>query len=70
MMKDFGTSVCNHFKTVGVVCPPYFQQNLFTVGAIDNPDHNPSSTTAQGSFHGTGISLFPFPTQDSIDVVG
>ncbi|KAL9954025.1 hypothetical protein ACROYT_G041513 [Oculina patagonica] len=38
---------------------------MFTVGAIDNIDHNPSSTTAQGSFHGTGISLFQFPKQDS-----
>ena len=70
MMNDFGTSVCNHLKTVGVVCPPYFQQNLFTVGAIDNPDHNPLSTTAQGSFHGTGISLLQFSTQVSIEVVG
>ena len=38
---------------------------MFTVGAIDNLDHDPSSTTAQGSFHGTGISLFQFPKQDS-----
>jgi len=35
---------------------------LFTVGALDNIDYNPSSTTAQGSFHGTGISLFQFPS--------
>ena len=69
VMNDFGKSVCNHFKTVGVVCPPYFQQNLFTVGPIDNLDHNPSSTTPQGSFHGTGISLFQFPIQDSIELV-
>jgi len=34
---------------------------LFTVGALDNIDYNPSSTTAQGSFHGTGTSLFQFP---------
>ena len=36
---------------------------LFTVGALDNLDHNPSSTTAKDSFHGTGISLFQFPTK-------
>lgn len=29
---------------------------------MDNIDHNPSSTSAQGSFHGTGISVFQFPT--------
>ena len=32
---------------------------LFTVGALDNLDHNPSSTTSQSSFHGTGIGMFP-----------
>ena len=38
---------------------------MFTVGAIDNLDYNPSSTTSQSSFHGTGISLFQFPTKDN-----
>ncbi len=36
-------------------------KGLFTVGALDNIDHNQSSTTAVSSFHGTGISLFQFP---------
>ena len=35
---------------------------MFTVGALDNIDHKPSATTAKGSFHGTGISIFQFPT--------
>jgi hypothetical protein len=31
---------------------------------VDNIDHNPSSTTAHDSFHGTGISLFqPISTE-------
>ena len=33
------------------------------LGLLTIIDHNPSSTTAGGSFHGTGISLFQFPTQ-------
>jgi len=33
------------------------------VGALDNVDHNPSSTTSVSSFHGTGISIFQFPTE-------
>ena len=37
---------------------------LFTVGALDSIDHNPSSTTSVDSFHGTGISLFQFPSRD------
>ena len=35
---------------------------LFTVSALDNLDHNPSSATSKESFHGTSISLFQFPT--------
>jgi hypothetical protein len=62
VMNGLATSVCNHFKSTGKVCPLNLKKGLFTIGAIDNIDHNPSSTTAQGSFHGTGISPFQFPT--------
>ena len=34
------------------------------MGALDNLDHNPSSTTSVNSFHRTGISLFQFPTRN------
>ena len=37
---------------------------MFTTSAVDNIDHNPSSTTATGSFHGTGVSLFQHPDFD------
>ena len=46
------------FEQDQVVCPPKLWNNLFTTAAVDNIDHNPSSTTATDSFHGTGISLF------------
>ena len=46
----------------GVVCPPEQRKGLFTTSAIDNIDHNPSSTTSTTSFHGTSISLFQHPT--------
>ena len=70
VINDLATSVCDHVKSVGVVCPLTLHKGLFTVDAIDNIDHNPSSsTTAQGSFHGTGISLFQFPTEDSVEDV-
>ena len=32
------------------------------VYSLDNLDHNPSSITSTDYFHGTGISLFQFPT--------
>ena len=41
------------------------RSGFFTVGALDNLDHNPSSSTAKGSFHGTAISLFLFPTAEN-----
>lgn len=63
LANGLATAVCNKFKADGVVCPVSLRSGLFTVGALDNLDHNPSSTTAQGSFHGTGISVFQFPTE-------
>ena len=50
-------------KMHGVIAPSCLCKGLFTVGAIDNLDHNPSSTTSTDSFRGTGISLFQFPAQ-------
>ena len=55
-------AVCLDVAIKDVVCPSQLCKGLFTVGTLDNLDHNPSSTTAKGSFHGTGISLFQCPT--------
>ena len=60
--NQLATAVCNDFHDKKAVVPTQLRNGLFTVGALDNLDHNPSSTTSQGSFHGTGISLFQFPT--------
>ena len=60
--SQLATAVCENFQDKGTVVPAQLRHGLFTVGAFDNLDHNPSSTTAKGSFHGTGISLFQFPT--------
>lgn len=40
-----------------IVCPTNLRKQIFTVAALDNLDHNPTSRTASSSFHGTGISL-------------
>jgi len=55
---DLGNNICRFFQQEGAVCPPELKSGLFTTAAVDNIDHNPSSTSAQDSFHGTGISLF------------
>ena len=49
-------------KMHGVIAPYCLCKGLFTVGAIDNLDHNPSSTTSTDSFRGTGIT---FPVSSS-----
>jgi hypothetical protein len=43
------------FVSEGVACLPKLRQGVFTTAAVDNVDHNPSSTTSKSSFHGTGI---------------
>ena len=64
-IKDWlATSVSERFEEDNCVCPPNLKKGLFSVAALDNIDHNPSSTTASSSFHGTSISIFQFPTQD------
>jgi len=59
------TAMCERFDEGGVVSPACLRKGLFTVGALDNLDHNPTSTTSQSSFYGTGISLYNFQLQKS-----
>lgn len=62
--SELGNNICRYFLLEGAVCPPKLKGGLFTTGAVDNIDHNPSSTSAHDSFHGTGISLFQHPNSD------
>jgi len=56
-----GNRAYQMFRTEQVVCPPTLRGCVFTTAAVDNIDHNPSSTTVKDSFHGTGISLLQHP---------
>lgn len=58
--KNMGKGVCAQFQEDGLVCPQNLMKNMFTVGAIDNINHYPSSTTSS-SFHGAAISVFQHP---------
>ena len=58
-----GNTVSARFEEEHVVCPPKLCFSLFTTSAVDNIDHNPSSTMAKGSLHGRGISLFQHPSE-------
>ena len=50
--------LCTKYNREALVCPPQLKSGLFTITAMDNIDHIPSSTTASSSFHGTTISIF------------
>ena len=58
--------LCKKYNEEEIVCPPLLKPHLFTTAAIDNIDHNPSSTTAKSSFHGTSISLFQHEVSNNI----
>ena len=60
-----GNKICERFELEKTVCPPTLRIGLFTYGAIDNIHQNPSSSTSQSSFHGTGISLFQNREQEN-----
>ena len=52
------TQLCAKYIKEDIVCPPALEKGLFTTAAIDNIDHDPSSTGPKSSFHGTSISIF------------
>lgn len=58
--SQVGNAVIERFEADGVVVPTSMKKDVFTVGVVDNIDHNPSSTTSSDSFHGTGISLIQY----------
>lgn len=61
MTTELANRVCELFTAERAVCPANLRTNVFTTAAVDNIDHNPTSTSARGSFHGTGISLMQHP---------
>ena len=48
LSAQMGNSACEQFHREQVVCSRKMRSNVFTTSAIDNIDHNPSSTTAKG----------------------
>ena len=65
LSAEIGSRVCEQFHMEQVTCPPKLRGSVFTSAAVDNIDHNLSSTTSRESFHGTGISVFQHPSYDS-----
>ncbi|KAH3888539.1 hypothetical protein DPMN_012575 [Dreissena polymorpha] len=59
---QLGDAAAGRFIEEGLVCPTILRKGIFTTAAMDNIDHNPTSTTSSSSFHGTSISLFQHPS--------
>ena len=63
--SNLANTLCQIYEEKDSVCPPTLKNNVFTTAAVDNIDHNPSSTTAKDSFHGTSLSLFQHSTLEN-----
>ena len=63
IQSDIANGVCQRYEMEKFVGPPNMHRRLFTIAAVDNIDHNPSSATAKDSFHRTGISLMQYQSQ-------
>jgi len=50
-------TVMQQFHKDQVVCPPKMRGDIYRTAAVDNIDHNPTSTTSAESFHGIGNSI-------------
>ena len=61
IFTSMANRLCKQYHYDNIVCPLDLRQGLFTTAAINNIDHNPTSTSATDSFHGTGISRFQHP---------
>ena len=56
--SQIGEALVDRYLEEGLVCPSVRRKGLLTTAAIDNIDHNPSSTTAKASFQSSSISIF------------
>ena len=59
LSANLANAVTDLYGATQIVCPPSFNNSVFTVAAVDNIDHNLTSSTAQS---GTAISLMQQPT--------
>ena len=53
--------LCDSYRSSGAVVPLTLSTDIFTTAAIDNIDHNTSSSTATESFHGSSVTVIQHP---------
>ena len=64
LSAQLGSNICEQFHREHVVCSPKLKHKVFTCAAVDNVDHNPTSSTSKVPFHGTSISLMQHPSHN------
>lgn len=57
ILSERANRACHFYRQEGLICPARLELGAFTTAAVDNLDHNTSSTTAKAAFHGNVISL-------------
>ncbi|KAE8751353.1 hypothetical protein FOCC_FOCC001924 [Frankliniella occidentalis] len=57
ILTERANKACTRYLQDRVVCPLSLETDAFTTVAVDNLDHNTTSMTAKGAFHGTVISV-------------
>ena len=62
---NLGNSAVVRYRTLGMVFPNVLRIGIFTTGAVDNLDQNSTSNTAEGSYHGTAITVTQHPTLEN-----
>jgi len=68
LSAELGSKVCEQFHREHAVCPPKLKHKVFTYAAVDNIDHNPTSSTSKVFFHGTSISLMQHPSHNGAGI--
>jgi len=64
LSNQLGNVVIDAFDTHQAAIGSKSSTGQFTTCAFDNLDHNPSSSTAYGSFHGSGLSITQHPEEN------
>ncbi len=68
---ELGNKICHHYRMEKAVCPPQLKGGLFTTAAVDNIDHNPSSTRVRMTHSMVlGSPCFSTLTATSLDFLG
>ena len=67
VLEKTGNKICERFELEKIVCPPTLRKGLFTYGAIDNIDHNPSFSTSLSSLMGQGYHYFKTENRKMMD---